>query len=92
MQFNIADDIIHALGAPEAKAQEILRQSLAVSLYAKKLLPLGPARRLAGVSRWEFDDLLAQERVVRNYTLDDLRDDAALCQESSPPTPPEPAP
>ncbi len=85
MLLSIEDDIIQALKAPEPKAEEVLRQTLAVSLYAKNLLPLGPARKLAGVSRWEFEDLLVRERVVRNYSLDDLREDSVLAHSTPPP-------
>lgn len=88
MQFTIDDAIIHALKAPEPKVESVLRQSLAVSLYAQKMLPLGPARQLSGLTRWEFDELLARENATRNYTMADLQEDSALAKEDSPPTPP----
>jgi predicted HTH domain antitoxin len=88
MQLTIDDAIIHALKAPEPKVESVLRQALAVSLYAQRMLPLGPARQLAGLTRWEFDELLARENVARNYTLADLREDAALAKEDLLPAPP----
>ena len=82
MQLTIGDDIIQALKAPGPKVEEVLRQSLAVSLYAQRMLPLGLARRLSDLSRREFEDLLARATIERNYSPADLEDDAAFAGEA----------
>ena len=72
MQFTIDDDIIQAIKAPEPKVEEILRQSLAVSLYAQRMLSLGKAAQLARMNLWDFEAHLVREKIVRDYTQEEL--------------------
>jgi predicted HTH domain antitoxin len=44
-------------------------------LYERGALALGKARLLAGMTRWEFEELLGQRRIVRHYTAADLAED-----------------
>lgn len=48
---------------------------LALRLYAKGLLTFGQARRLAGMNRWDFRDLLGDEGVLRRYDVEELEED-----------------
>lgn len=75
--LKIPDDVAAALRLPPAQAEQELRTELALALYARQVLPLGKARRLAGMARRDFDDLLAERHVPRAYTDDDLEDDLA---------------
>ncbi len=63
------------LAPPEAEAR--LRLELAVGLYTQRLLPLGKAAHLAGLDRWEFDEILAGRETPAHYTAEDLSHDAA---------------
>ena len=50
---------------------------LAVHLYAQKRLSIGKARELAGMSLWEFRQLLASRRISPHYDAADLEQDVA---------------
>jgi predicted HTH domain antitoxin len=71
----IPEDVTEALRLPPGEQEGELRKELALALYQRGALPLGKARRLAGLDRWEFDRLLGRRKIVRHYTEDDLRDD-----------------
>ena len=52
-----------------------LRIELAVQLYEQRRLAIGHARELAGMSLWQFRQLLASRRIVPHYDVADLDDD-----------------
>ncbi|MEK7867337.1 MAG: UPF0175 family protein [Planctomycetota bacterium] len=78
--LEIPEDVMAGMNLPEAERADRLRQELAIRLYAKGILNLGPARRLSGLTRWQFHELLAREGVVRSYALEDLEDDLSAIQ------------
>ena len=53
---------------------------LALALYWRGVLPLGKARQLAEMTRWQFEELLGQRRVARHYTEKDLAEDQAYAR------------
>lgn len=73
----IPQDVVSALRVPPEDAEREVRKELALALYARKMLPLGKARRLAGISRRDFEALLGERRIPRAYTQEDLDDDLA---------------
>ena len=52
-----------------------LKRELAIRLYAKGLLSFGKARQLAGLTRWEFHDVLGEEEIPRRYDVEELDED-----------------
>lgn len=52
-----------------------LKVELAVHLYEQDRLSVGKARELAGLSLWEFRQLLASRRIHPHYDIDDLNED-----------------
>jgi predicted HTH domain antitoxin len=62
---------IHLLQAARATTDE-LRVELAVQLYQQRRLSIGHARELAGLSLWEFRQLLASRRISPHYDSADL--------------------
>lgn len=78
MQFTIEDDIIQALKAPEPAAESVFRKHLAISLYAERMLSLGKAAQLAHMSLWDFEALLTQKKIPRDYTQEELDRDLAF--------------
>lgn len=52
-----------------------VKVELAVHLYAEGRLSLGKARELAGMSLWEFRQLLASRRIPPHYDVTDLEED-----------------
>jgi predicted HTH domain antitoxin len=71
----IPQDVTDALRLPPAEQERELRKELALALYQRGVLALGKSRRLAGLSRWEFERLLGERKIVRHYTQADLRGD-----------------
>lgn len=67
-------DSLHV--APGAVAQR-LKQELAVALYAQNALGLGKAAELAGQSRLELNDILAERAVPMHYGQEELAEDLA---------------
>jgi len=68
-------DTIAALRLPRGEEQARLRRELAVRLYEKGLLSFGKSRELAGLTKWQFHELLAQEQIPRRYDVEDLDGD-----------------
>ena len=79
--IEIPDQVLLALRFPLGKQAEELKKELAIHLYKEGLLPLGPARRLAGMSKLDFHFLLGQRRIPRHYSEEDLRADAEIVTE-----------
>jgi predicted HTH domain antitoxin len=55
--------------------EQEFRKELALALYQRGVLPLGKARLLARMTRWEFEELLGQRKILRHYTDIDLEED-----------------
>ena len=58
-----------------------LKVEMAVHLYAEGRLAIGKARELAGMSLWEFRQLLASRRIVPHYNEADLEEDVTTLRE-----------
>ena len=73
--MEIPSDIAQSVRLPPQELEGRLRLELAVALYSQNLLPSGKACALAGLTRWEWEELLGQRRVPRHYTETDLAED-----------------
>ena len=73
--LELPPEVREALRIPIAEQEVRLRRELAIRLYEKGLLSFGKARELAGLSKWEFHELLAAEGVPRHYDLEELEAD-----------------
>ena len=58
-------------GTPEA-VQSRVRLDLAVNYYRERVISLGKAAEMSGVSRLEFERVLGERGTVRNYSGDNL--------------------
>jgi len=58
-----------------------LKTELAIALYAQGRLAIGKARELAGLSLWEFRQLLGARRIAPHYDIAELEEDIATLQE-----------
>jgi predicted HTH domain antitoxin len=69
--LEIPGDILDSarLTVPELKVE------LAITLYAQRRLSIGKARELAGLTLWEFRQLVASRRIPPHYDVDDLDED-----------------
>lgn len=52
-----------------------LKIEIALQLYQQRRLSIGHARELAGMSLWEFRQLLASRRISPHYDIADLDED-----------------
>jgi len=52
-----------------------LKVELAIQLYQQRRLSIGHARELAGMSLWEFRQLLANRRIAPHYDIVELDED-----------------
>ena len=66
---------------PQYGKRKQIKVELAVSLYAQNRLSIGKARELAGMSLWEFRQLLASRRISAHYDADDLKEDITTLHE-----------
>ena len=74
-QVVIPDAVAASLRLPESEVEARLRTELALALYAQRILPLGKASELAGISRFVFSDLVAGRGLPRHYTDEELTQD-----------------
>ena len=58
-----------------------LKMEMAVHLYAQGRLGIGKARELAGMTLWEFRQLLASRRIPPHHDEADLEEDVATLRE-----------
>ena len=58
-----------------------LKVEMAVHLYTQGRLSVGKARELAGLTLWEFRQLLASRRIPPHYDEADLDEDIATLRE-----------
>ena len=58
-----------------------LKVEIAVYLYSQRRLSVGKARELAGMSLWEFRQVLASRRIPPHYDEEDLDQDLATLHE-----------
>ena len=72
---DIPDDVADALRFPPDEAEQEVCKELAVTLYARQLLPMGKARKLADLSRRDFEALLGERQIPRHYSEEDLQAD-----------------
>ena len=58
-----------------------VKQELALTLYASRRLSIGKARELAGLSLWEFRQLLGARRISPHFGYEDLGEDVQAVDE-----------
>ena len=77
VRMEIPQDVLDSarLTVPELKVE------LAVSLYAQGRLSIGKARELAGMTLWEFRQLLASRHISPHYDVIDLEEDVATLRD-----------
>ena len=71
----LPESIKHALKLPPREIDKRLRIELALRLYEKGIASLGVARRIAGLTKWEFIELLAKEKIPIHYDELELKED-----------------
>jgi predicted HTH domain antitoxin len=78
----IPNDILSSMKIPRGDQEQVLKLELAFALYQRGMLAMGPARRLAGISKREFLESLGKRRIERHYTIEELEEDLAFAKGS----------
>jgi len=68
---------------PEDEIEARVKVELAVRLYERGILSFGQARKLAGLSKWEFLRILAKEGKGIPYDEEELENDLKVLEELS---------
>ncbi len=63
LTIELPDDIGYRLLSDPEHAEPDVRRELAIALYREGKLPPGRAAQLAGMERWDFDQLLIERKV-----------------------------
>ncbi len=78
--LEIPQEAIDAMQLPQHEVEREMRKELAVALYGRGALSMGKAVEVAGVTRREFEQVLAERQAERSYDLSDLQQDLAWAQ------------
>ena len=80
--IEIPTDVVASLKIPiNEDPKKRLRIELALRLYEKGLASFGVARRIAGLSKREFMELLIREKIPINYDEEELKHDIKVAEE-----------
>lgn len=80
VEVHLPDDVAAQWGSDPEVARARLQLELGLHLYASRQVSIGRAAEISGVSRGDFERVLASSGVVRNYSASDLEDDLAWAQ------------
>ena len=78
----IPSDILNSMKIPRSDQEHVLKLELALALYQRGILGMGPARRLADISKREFLGELGKRKIGRHYTVEELEEDVAFAKGS----------
>ncbi|MFP4642346.1 MAG: UPF0175 family protein [Chloroflexota bacterium] len=73
--LKIPGEVVEALRLPPEETQRELCKELALALYERGALSSGKACALAGMTRWQFEEVLGERQIKRHYTQEDLEED-----------------
>jgi predicted HTH domain antitoxin len=73
--LSIPAAVLEGTRLPRNEIEGEFRKELALALYQRGVLPLGKARLLAQMTRWEFEELLEKHKIPRHYTKTNLEED-----------------
>ncbi len=80
--IEIPEDVLTSIKIPKKDLEKTLKIDLALALYQKEAISLGKARKLAGMSKWEFLEELGRRKIARHYTEKELEEDLAFAKSS----------
>jgi len=76
LQINIPVDLFIALNKSEEELKREMRIFSALKFYETGKLTLGKAAQFAALSRWEFENLLADNHIpISNLEIEDIDND-----------------
>ena len=76
ISIDFPSDVLLALNESENELKQNIKISLAIRLYSQQKLTIGKAAQVAGVSRFEFETLLADHKVpISDLTFEEVLSD-----------------
>lgn len=76
IQIDLPADILLTLNGSEKELQQEIKYALAIRLYCNQKVTLGKAAQIAGLSRLQFEVLLAENEIpISNLSLEDVLTD-----------------
>lgn len=76
ISIDFPSDILLALNEDEIELKKDIKISLAIRLFQRQKLTIGKAAQLAGLSRLDFDNLLAENKIpISNLDIEDISND-----------------
>ncbi|MBN1927662.1 MAG: UPF0175 family protein [Prolixibacteraceae bacterium] len=77
IKIDLPSDIFLTLNESENELKQNIKISLAIRLYSLKKLTLGKAAQISGLSRYEFENILAEYNFpISNLTIQDVLNDS----------------
>ncbi|OYT56270.1 MAG: hypothetical protein B6U76_04140 [Desulfurococcales archaeon ex4484_217_2] len=76
----IVIEVPENIRVPPSELEERLRIELVLRLYEKGIASLGQARRIAGLAKWDFLELLAKEGIPIHYNEEELREELEVAK------------
>ena len=64
--------MLASIRIPKKELEKEIKTELAVVLYQREAISIGNARKLAGMSKWEFLEELGRRKIPRHYTEKEL--------------------
>jgi predicted HTH domain antitoxin len=75
--IDIPREVLHAARMTPAE----IKMELAVFLYQQGKLSFGKAREMAGMSAWDFQQLLGSRKITVHYDIEDYQKDLITLRE-----------
>ncbi|MDZ7696644.1 MAG: UPF0175 family protein [Deltaproteobacteria bacterium] len=75
LSIEIPDDIMETVKLPPTRVKHELTKEVAFSLYQRKLISMGNARKMSGLDKWSFIEGLAERGIERHYSEQELEED-----------------
>ncbi len=77
VRLKFPSDILLTLNQSEDELVNTIRTSFAMRLYQHEKLTIGKAAQIANLSRYEFENLLAENSIpISNLNISDVFDDS----------------
>jgi len=80
--IDIPEDVMASMKIPRNELEKVLKRELAIALYEREVLPLGKAREIAEMSKWEFLEELGRRKIPRHYTEKEMEEDVIFAKGS----------
>lgn len=76
ISVDLPSDILLTLNASENELREDIKLSLAIQMYLKQKVTIGKAAQIAGMSRFEFENKLSENKIpISNLDIEDVLND-----------------